>query len=461
MTSTDVLVAGAGLAGCASALSLAQAGRRVVLVGRRESSERGLSGEWLHPGGVAALRQLGVDMDNMACTENQGFVIHPGDRQAPVTLPYPHGVALSVRHHVLVEQLQRAAAGQPGVCALLGEQVTGVAESGETVTTRGTYHPGLVVGADGRASLVRRTLRPSERSAATVSATAGFELSGTKLPTEGYGHIFLGGPGPVLAYRIDSDTVRLSMDVPPGRMRPAEMLRHHWERYVSVLPDELRAALLEKGPAPRARWAANRFRRKQFYGRSRLALVGDAVGFAHPLAAHGMTTGILDAQCLARCGDVASYARERRARCWASERLGIALHRVLTDAASAALREALFHLWVNNMDERDRMMRLLAIQEDRRTQLSLAVAHIAAVALTRTAKPDHRIRGTLDLAGWLRWLCGQEHYPLPGSNLSQVQVQVQVRACGAIRPRGAPGSRRAGRRRRRPRWRTSRRRGPS
>src|SRR5262249_33232098 len=163
----------------------------------------------------------------------------------------------------------------------------------------------------------------------------------------GYGHIFLGGPGPALAYRIGPDTIRLSLDVPPCRMPPSEMLGYLRRCYAPALPEELRAAFLESADHHRrVRWAANRFRRRLFYGADPLALVGDAVGFGHPIAAHGMTTAILDAECLARRGDIASYTQERRVRSWAPERLSMALHRALTgtDTASVVLRESLLHL---------------------------------------------------------------------------------------------------------------------
>jgi 2-polyprenyl-6-methoxyphenol hydroxylase-like FAD-dependent oxidoreductase len=241
-----------------------------------------------------------------------------------------------------------------------------------------------------------------------------------RLPVEGYGHVFLGGPGPVLAYRISPDTVRLSLDVPPSRMSlmaPPDMARELRHHYAPALPGDLRAAFLDPDcDQPRIRWAANRFRRRRFYGHGHIALVGDAVGIAHPLAAHGMTTAILDAECLARRGDVASYTRERRHRSWASERLGIALYRALADSGSLVLREALFHLWRHNQAQRDRMMRLLAVQEESRTRFGLAVARIGVTALTRTGEPDPgqlqrrsvalRCRATLDLANWLLWLYG-------------------------------------------------------
>jgi squalene monooxygenase len=332
-------------------------------------------------------------------------------------LPYSQGTAVTMGHQVLVDRLRQAAAEHPGITLLLGERVTDATALGTATTTAGTFQPGLLVGADGRTSLVRRALRPEESSAATLSVTAGFELTGVRLPIEGYGHIFLGGPGPVLAYRIGPDTIRLSLDVVPRRMAPAEKLRYLRHNYAPILPDELRAAFLEStSDQPRVQWATNRLRLRRFYGDGRLALVGDAVGFGHPLAAHGMTTAILDAECLARHGDIATYTKERRARSWASERLGIALHRAMTDAASVVPREALFHLWNHNTAERDRMMRLLAVQEDSRTEFGLTVAHIAAVALTRIRVPSpqrslpgaivRRGRTTLDLARWLHWLCG-------------------------------------------------------
>ena len=418
MTSVDLLIAGAGPGGCATALAFAAQGRQAVLVGPRGSPDRGLAGEWLHPAGVWALQHLGVGLRGNVLTENHGFVLHPGPDCAPVTLPYPdNGTAVSMKHQVLVDRLREAAAQHRGVTLLLGEHVTKAAPDGHAVTTAGVFRAGLLVGADGRASLVRRALRPGEPPAATLSATAGFELTGARLPIEGYGHIFLGGPGPALAYRIGPDSIRLSLDVTTGRMPPPEMLRHLRRCYAPALPEELRAAFLDSSGHPQhLRWAANRFRHRLFYGSGRVALVGDAVGFGHPIAAHGMTTAVLDAECLPRHGDLAGYARERHTRSWASERLSMALHRALTDttAASVVLREALFHLWRHNMIERDRMMRLLAVHEDRRGQFNLAVAHVAANALARTGQDGprlqpgnaltRRIRTTCDLATWLRWL---------------------------------------------------------
>jgi squalene monooxygenase len=426
MASADVTVAGAGPGGCAAALSFAREGAQVLLVGLGGAPDRGLSGEWLHPAGVEVLRRWGVPLHGADFTENKGFVVHPGNGRGPVMLPYHHGTAVSMGHHVLVDRLRQVAASHPDITFLLGERVIKATEDGRVITTAGTFHTDMVVGADGRASLVRRAVRPGEPSAPTLSTTAGFELTGVRLPVEGYGHIFLGGPGPTLAYRIGPETVRLSLDVTPRRMPPPDMLRHLQRSYAPALPKELRDAFLDStNHQTRPRWATNRFRRRLFYGHGRLVLVGDAVGFGHPLAAQGMTTAILDAECLARRHDVASYARERRVRSWVPERLGMALHRALTDPESAVLRESLLQLWTHNTVARDRMMRLLALQEDSRTDFGRTVARIAAVSLRMNREPDprhktitRRSQDALFLANWLCWLLSSNlSAPSPSSPL--------------------------------------------
>ena len=118
-----------------------------------------------------------------------------------------------------------------------------------------------IVGADGRSSVVRRALAIND-DATAMAYTAGVELHDVQLPFEGYGHVIVGGPGPVLMYRIDAQRVRACFDVPlvvVGRLRRGDP-EALWETYRGVLPaqvvDAFRKALDEK----RVQWAAAGFR---------------------------------------------------------------------------------------------------------------------------------------------------------------------------------------------------------
>ncbi len=73
MTTTDVLIVGAGPAGCAAALAARQAGLRVVMLEARNSLPP-TPGETLPPGAEAIFRQLGV----LERVEAQGFPRHRG-----------------------------------------------------------------------------------------------------------------------------------------------------------------------------------------------------------------------------------------------------------------------------------------------------------------------------------------------------------------------------------------------
>src|SRR5438046_7602251 len=73
----DLVVIGAGPAGCAAAISAAQIGLRVLLV-ERLAFPRHRPGETLPPGVEPLLRQLGV-WDEI---ESAGFIRHPGQQVA-------------------------------------------------------------------------------------------------------------------------------------------------------------------------------------------------------------------------------------------------------------------------------------------------------------------------------------------------------------------------------------------
>ena len=130
-----------------------------------------------------------------------------------------------------------------------------------------------------------------------MSWTAGVELRDAELPFEGYGHVCVGGPGPVLMYRLDPGRVRACFDVPlvvVGRLRRGDQPCRR-----QSVRNRRRCVRLRQGARRQAaQWAAVGFRRRAQYGFGRVALAGDAVGY-HPMTAAGMSLGLGDAECVA------------------------------------------------------------------------------------------------------------------------------------------------------------------
>jgi squalene monooxygenase len=57
----DIIVVGAGVVGCAAARAFGSDGRKVLLIERDLNQPDRIVGELLQPGGVNALRQLGME----------------------------------------------------------------------------------------------------------------------------------------------------------------------------------------------------------------------------------------------------------------------------------------------------------------------------------------------------------------------------------------------------------------
>jgi flavin-dependent dehydrogenase len=169
----DVIVVGARCAGSPTAMLLARKGYRVVVVDRATFPSDTLSTHIVHPPGVAALKRWGL-LDRLAATgcppiDTYAFDFGPFTLSgAPGTDDSP--IAYCPRRTVL-DKLLVDAASEAG--AEVREEFTVqdvVTENGRVVGVRGhskggdsvTERAQVVIGADGRNSLVARAVGPEQ-----------------------------------------------------------------------------------------------------------------------------------------------------------------------------------------------------------------------------------------------------------------------------------------------------------
>ena len=101
----DVVIVGGGIAGCATAVALSNEGRSVILLERSLKEPDRIVGELLQPGGIAALKKLGLSdsLEGIDAVIVRGYdVIYYG---AEVEIPYPKEAA-RINHVDGVEEVQ-------------------------------------------------------------------------------------------------------------------------------------------------------------------------------------------------------------------------------------------------------------------------------------------------------------------------------------------------------------------
>jgi menaquinone-9 beta-reductase len=101
------LVIGGGIAGAALGAHLAQAGRRVLLVERRDGPHDKVCGEFISGEAALYLDDLGVDLAALGAVRMRVVRLAAGRRVTAVPLPFP---AFSLSRRVLDEALLQAAA---------------------------------------------------------------------------------------------------------------------------------------------------------------------------------------------------------------------------------------------------------------------------------------------------------------------------------------------------------------
>lgn len=347
-TRFDVAVIGAGPVGSVAALTHARRGAKVVLLEANPRGAQRLAGEWLHPLAVEALRSLDIDLAELGPghTRGNGFVLYPDDGSEAVVLPYAEGsFGASCPHSDLVKLLRRRAAGHVDIDYWEHARVTAIDDTQLTVKiTAGaderTIRADRIVGADGRNSIVRNALRlpaPFRPNSRMV----GVKMLNVELPFENFGHVFLGGPGPVLLYRISDNAVRLIADIPFRDGGADDRAANLFDAIGPLLPHSLRAAFETALASSSVEMAVNAISPRIDYGEGHYALVGDATGHYHPLTALGMTLGFDDAVQLAETSSVAAYRRHRLRHCRVPEMVAVGIYDAFSERGSDAAGPAL------------------------------------------------------------------------------------------------------------------------
>jgi flavin-dependent dehydrogenase len=348
----DVIIIGGRVAGASTALLLARAGMRVLVVERSRRGADTVSTHALMRGGVLQLHRWGL-LDRVAATGAppvRRVTFHYGHDSMPVTLkPYAGVDALYGPRRTVLDALLVDAADEAGASFGFGLAMIDVARdrAGRVVGVVVRDHLGatwteyaeLVVGADGRASLVARkvgapTIVAGSHAAAYVYGYwpaadldgyhwyYGDGLSAGVIPTnDGQACVFAAGPAAVLAARM-------------RHSRPLDTARELLARLDCRLTDLTQGAPL--GPVRFFRGLPARLRRPHGPG---WALVGDAGWWKDPLSTYGITDAFRDAELLARAVVVraASDHAMRIALCryqTERDRLALPMHPIVDRLAS-------------------------------------------------------------------------------------------------------------------------------
>ncbi|MEZ0071124.1 NAD(P)/FAD-dependent oxidoreductase [Planotetraspora sp. GP83] len=340
----DVLVAGGGPAGLATAIHAALAGMEAVVVEPRTGPVDKACGEGLMPTGAAALRSIGVVMEGRPFRG-----IRYLDGRHRVQAAFRDGPGLGVRRTSLHAALSRRAE-ELGVRIVPGH-VGSVRQDADAVhaTVHGTghaaVHAAVHAAADaavreagngrGSTEVRARWLVAADGLHSPLRALLGLELPASRprryglrrhyrmAPWTDFVEVHWAPGGEAYVTPVGDDLIGVAV---------LSSQRRSYPEHLAEFPDLL--SLLEGPPATRVRGAGPLRQRVRSRVAGRVLLVGDAAGYVDALTGEGLSLALLSAEALVGClraGRPAAYEDAWR-------RLSLR-HRLLT----AALLEARHH----------------------------------------------------------------------------------------------------------------------
>ncbi|MGI8880769.1 MAG: NAD(P)/FAD-dependent oxidoreductase [Jatrophihabitans sp.] len=282
MTQADLIVAGAGPAGLATALYAARAGLRAVVLDGRPSPIDKACGEGLMPGAVRRLRELGVALEGHDIAG-----IRYTDGQASVDARFPGEHGLGVRRTTLQAAMLDAvrAAGVEVVAARAGN-IRATADGVEVDGRRAGY---LAV-ADGLHSPIRRQLGLARSDRSTRPPRWGIRQHFALEPWTDLVEVHWAARSEAYVTPVSEDMIGVAV-LSSARAPFAEQL--------AAFP-ALRARLPQTGVSS-VRGAGPLWQRATSRVAGRVLLVGDAAGYVDALTGEGIAVSMACASVLVEC----------------------------------------------------------------------------------------------------------------------------------------------------------------
>lgn len=303
----DVIIVGGGIAGSALATVLARKGLRVLVLERERQFRDRVRGEWLAPWGVEiadALKLRPVLRD--AGAHPLPTLAGRSGKARPVQSPAGE-VPLSFSHPRVQEAMIDAAAAAGAIC-VRGARVTSVRSGPHPRVAYSldgherTAHGRLIVGADGRQSLVRSALGSIPRVHRTARMLSGVRLGGLSGdPSIGY-FVVRGDAGGLVSLFPQGDGYGRAYVFDPAAGESAFRGRDGLTRFLRAsvalgVPGAVFEHAFAAGPL--ASFVADDSWVDHPAGGS-LALIGDAAGISDPTWGMGMALALHDVGTLSR-----------------------------------------------------------------------------------------------------------------------------------------------------------------
>lgn len=278
----DLLIAGGGPAGLATALYAARAGLDVVVAEPRPAPVDKACGEGLMPGAVRALRTLGLEVPGQPIT---GIRYVQGDLRAQAE--FRHGPGLGARRTELHGALHRAVL-DAGV-RVLPLRIGQVEQDGTGVTAPGTgLRARWLVAADGLHSPVRRALGLDMESGATPRY--GLRRHYAVAPWSSYVEVHWGPYGEAYVTPLGPELVGVALLT--ARRAPYGV-------QLAAFPD-LADRLPPSSAVTAVRGAGPLRQRSRVRRHGRVLFVGDAAGYVDALTGEGVSLALGAAEALVR-----------------------------------------------------------------------------------------------------------------------------------------------------------------
>jgi 2-polyprenyl-6-methoxyphenol hydroxylase-like FAD-dependent oxidoreductase len=340
MSSCDVVIVGGGIGGSALATALARDGLEVVVLEATTEYEDRVRGESMQPWGVAEARELGVEQTLLDAGAHIATAWNHYDADVPTEVTEANPIPVSIMAPGVSGSLNLR---HPGACTALNATAIAagadvrrgisdvVVTSGRAPSVRAidregspiTFSPRLVIGADGRNSVVRRQIGIELCRQAETSMIAGLLVEG--LDDVSDERDFLASQDDLFMAAFHQGDGRLRMYLcPVGQKRrfsgPGGVDEFRRSARFSCLP--FGEALADAKPAgPLATYPGDdSWTERPFV--DGVVLVGDSAGYNNPIIGQGLSIAMRDARTVRdvlRGGDVspsafAPYAEERMER---------------------------------------------------------------------------------------------------------------------------------------------------